>query len=306
VNVESKRLVVGLGFIGSALTEDFLKIGYDTRVLSRSTPRESQFENASSIRQVVGDAADSQLMKDAIEDVDQVYWCVGGRLPSESEEDVLGSIMDRCRPLLAALKAMEQLDKPPHLFLFSSGGTIYGENLDVPFSEDSLTSPTTAYGIANLCSELLARQYAARHSFRLTIFRCANVYGRFQQPGRSQGLIATAIESGKNGRPVTVFGDGDSIRDYIHIDDLVQIVERVSDLASPPSVLNVCSGVGTTVNEVLAAVEKSMGIRLNVKIAESRSSDLRSVVLDSTLVHTLTGIKTISLCDGILRTVSGC
>ena len=305
MNVQSKRLVVGLGFIGSALTENFLKIGHVTRALSRGAVPGICIENASSVDRIVGDATDSKLMRESLAGIDQVYWCAGGQLPVESEEDVLGSIADRCRPLLIAFKAIEQMAKPPQVFLFSSGGTIYGDYTDVPISEDSLTSPTTAYGIANLCSELLARKYAARLSLRLTIFRCANVYGKYQQPGRSQGLIATAIESGRNGNPITIFGDGESIRDYIHIDDVVQIVERVSNLVSSPSVLNVGTGVGTTVNEVLSAVEKSMDIRFDVKIAESRSSDVRSAVLDPTLVRTLTGIRTISLSDGILRTVSG-
>ena len=298
------RLIVGSGFIGSALAENFSRSGYHTRVLSRSFTAGGAAEILSSVHRIVGDASDHRVMWDALEGIDEVFWCAGGRLPAESEDDPLGAINDRCQPLLSLFKMIDQMEQPPHLFLFSSGGTIYGEVSGELFTEDSATNPTTAYGIANLCSELLARKFAGAPISRLTIFRCANLYGRFQQSGRSQGLIATAIAAGRSGDSITIFGDGESTRDYVHVDDMVEIVERIAASEQMPLVLNVGTGIGSTVNQVLSLVENVMGVELARDYVEVRPSDLRSGVLDVTLARSLAGVQPLTLSEGIERSVS--
>ena len=145
------RLIVGSGFLGSALAENFSHSGDPTRVLSRSMSAVGDTEILSLTDRIVGDASDHRVIRDALEGIDEVFWCAGGRLPAESESDVLGAIHDRCQPLLSALEAINHTQQPPHLFLFSSGGTIYGDCSDETITEDSATNPTTAYGIANLC-----------------------------------------------------------------------------------------------------------------------------------------------------------
>ena len=295
---------MGSGFIGSALAQNFSRSGYHTRVLSRSFTAGGAAEILSSVHRIVGDASDHRVMWDALEGIDEVFWCAGGRLPAESEDDPLGAINDRCQPLLSLFKMIDQMEQPPHLFLFSSGGTVYGDCSDKTITEDCATNPTTAYGIANLCSELLARKFAGVPISRLTIFRCANIYGRFQQSGRSQGLIATAIAAGRSGDPVTIFGDGESTRDYLHIDNLVQFVEQIAALETMPSVLNVGTGIGSTVNEVLSIVENAMGVELARDYVDVRTSDLHSGILDVTLASSLAGVRLLTLSEGIERSLS--
>lgn len=298
------RLIVGAGFIGSALAENFSRTGDRTRILSQSAAAVGDSEVLSSTHRIIGDACDHRVMRDALEGIDEIFWCVGGRLPAESEDDPLDAINDRCRPLLAALKAIGQMQQPPQLFLFSSGGTVYGDCSDQAVAEDSATNPTTVYGIANLCSELLARKYEAPELLGLTIFRCANVYGPSQQTGRSQGLIATAIASGRTGVPVTIFGDGESKRDYVYIDDVVRIVERISALEKRPAALNVGTGIASTVNEVLSSVENALGVELARNYVDTRPSDLRLSVLDVTLARSLSGLQPLTLLEGVERSVS--
>ena len=293
---------MGSGFIGSALAGRSSLRGYRTRVVSRRGQIGRAAAGSLSIDQLVGDAADQDLMRHALRDIDEVYWCVGGRLPAESEADLLSAIEDRCIPLERVLDVMRELPIAPKLYLFSSGGTVYGESAE-PVAETAPTNPTTAYGIANVSAELLLRRYSNETSNPVTIFRCANVYGSGQQSGRSQGLLAATLAAVASGKPLVIFGDGESRRDYIYIDDVVRMVEGIAELDVAPEVVNIGTQVSTTLNEVIAAVERCLNVNVERSYREARRSDLRSIVLDVSLVRSLTGVNPIALEEGIRLTV---
>ena len=247
--------------------------------------------------------SDVEQIRSALCGVDRVYWCAGGPLPAESEADVIGAIERRTRTLDLVLRAMAMLEVPPRIVLFSSGGTVYGEVGAAPVAEAIPPAPVTAYGIASLCTERLAIRYGFLTSTRALVLRCGNVYGHRQRSGRSQGVIANVIDAARSGRRFTVFGDGTTIRDYVLLDDVVDVAVRLPMVSDTPSIVNVGTQVGTTVLEVVAAVERELGVELELDFVDQRVSDLQSVVLDTTLLQSLLGFDAVTLTEGLRRTI---
>jgi UDP-glucose 4-epimerase len=106
-----------------------------------------------------------------------------------------------------------------------------------------------------------------------------------------------------SGKPLVIFGDGESRRDYIYIDDVVRMVEGIAELDVAPEVVNIGTQASTTLNEVIAAVERCLNVNVERSYREARRSDLRSIVLDVSLVRSLTGVDPVSLEEGIRLTV---
>ena len=100
-----------------------------------------------------------------------------------------------------------------------------------------------------------------------------------------------------------VFGDGESRRDYVHIDDVVRMVEAISALDSSPDIVNIGTETGSTVNEVIRTVERCLQLEVACDYREARRSDLRSIVLDTSLVRSLTGVIPLTLEEGIRSTI---
>jgi UDP-glucose 4-epimerase len=87
-----------------------------------------------------------------------------------------------------------------------------------------------------------------------TILRVANPYGPFQIPNRPQGILATIIQRALHGSPVEIWGDGTVVRDYLHVDDVCDALVRAAAKNASRKVFNVGSGVGRSLNEIVASV----------------------------------------------------
>ncbi len=114
----------------------------------------------------------------------------------------------------------------------------------------------------------------------------------------SRPLLASVT----SGRALPVFGDGAAERDYLFVGDLVDVVRELLPQRDVPRVLNVGSGRGATVNEVVATVESVTGRKLLVDPRASRPGDVSRVVLDTTLLRSVVDLDPLSLMDGIALT----
>ena len=99
-----------------------------------------------------------------------------------------------------------------------------------------------------------------------------------------------------------MFGDGKNLRDYIHVHDVADAVHAVASLPNRPGIVNVGTGVGNSILDVVGLVEQITGKSLPVKFAPDRSCDVRANVLDVTLLRTLTGCTPRPLAIGLRNT----
>jgi UDP-glucose 4-epimerase len=288
-------LVVGAGFIGTAVARAFSARGRRVSVLTRggTVPFCDDVD-----RLIVGDARRSTVLAAALEHVGDVIYCAGGSLPVEAERDPDAELQRETEPLLAVLEALRHRPNT-RLFLISSGGTVYGEPARVPVDENHPLNPRTAYAAIKVASERHLDSYRQVHGVKATVLRCANVYGPGQLPYRTQGVVATLLASAASGRPVVIFGDGSAVRDYIYVDDATQAIADLVELADVPPVLNLGSGVGTRLDTLIELVERTVGRKLRTHFEPVRPTDLHRVVLDVGRLRELVPLDPTTMIDGM-------
>jgi nucleoside-diphosphate-sugar epimerase len=141
-------------------------------------------------------------------------------------------------------------------------------------SSSAATAGTTPYGASKACGELLCGSYATTHGMRVASLRLFNVYG----PGNDKGVVRAFFERIRAGKSVVVHGDGEYVRDYVHVRDVVAAVEKFLSEDFEPGVHEVGTGVGTTVNELVKAMERAAGRKINTEREQTSYNKVRSSV----------------------------
>lgn len=290
-------LVVGSGFIGTAAAMGLARRRARVTVLSR---RPNDLRLPAEVRVIEGDATDARCVDAAVREADAVLYCAGAARPAESDLDPLRDLQETVPPVLTVLEALRRTGG--RLLVVSSGGAVYGEPSVLPVPETHPVEPVSAYGILKATVERFTQLYRSQHGVDATALRCSNVYGPGQVPFASQGVIASLLACAASGQPFTCFGDGTAVRDYIHVHDVVEIVDLLLRRPSLPPVVNIGTGVGTTLHELIRLVEVTTGRSLNLVEGPQRPSDLHSVVLDITRLRRLVEASPRSVGTGIADT----
>ena len=131
--------------------------------------------------------------------------------------------------------------------------------------------------------------------------RIANADGPLQPVGRNQGVIAEFMNSAIHRRPLSIFGTGRSVRDYIHVEDVAAAVVAALGVGGP-NVLNVGTGVGTSLLQLHQSLQEVSGEEIEIIFFESRGFDIESIVLDSSAYQALTGLAPLDFRVGIQQT----
>ncbi|MEJ1230362.1 MAG: NAD-dependent epimerase/dehydratase family protein [Galbitalea sp.] len=183
------------------------------------------------------------------------------------------------------------------------GGAIYGLQGAAEYSEMDLTLPVSPYAIGKLSIEHYLRYFRVKYGLASTTFRLSNPYGTRQRAGRKQGLIPIALRQIVLGRPVVRFGDGSMVRDYIYVDDLTRMVCSVVGETPRHDVYNIGSGIGFSVNEVFASLERVTGGPFAIEERAVPATFVDRVVLSTRRFQDEFGRTALtSLDDGVRRT----
>lgn len=297
--VGSAVVLGGTGFVGSAITRALLGGGHGVSVVSRGPSRRER-ERVEGATVVQADATDVASWAHLLDDATEVVYSVGALSPLESNLDPFVDVHQSLNPLLCLL---EELRHRPHVSLsfLSSGGTVYGNPRGLPVPEHHPTDPITSYGVLKLAAEKYIGMYRMLYGVEARILRVANAYGPGQPVGRGQGVIGAFIDSVLRNEPVRLFGDGHTVRDYIHVDDIGRAVSSLMQVSCPP-VVNIGTGAGTSLLGVHEILEEVVGRPVPIEFLEARVFDVHAVVLDVTPLRTLTGLVPIDLPTGLEQT----
>jgi len=191
--------------------------------------------------------------------------------------------------------------------VYASSAAVYGDNPDTPLVETARPRPLSPYGADKLGCELHAAAAATVHGVRSTGLRFFNVYGPGQDPGSPySGVISRFHSLTIRGEGLTIFGDGLQTRDFVFVEDVVDaLIAAAGRQAGPEAeVLNVCTGLETSLLELARRLGDVSGRRVGISHAEGRAGDIRrSAGSPDRLAQTLGAQPATDLVTGLKRLV---
>jgi len=290
-----KTLVLGgAGFIGKHLVNRLAEDRHNVSVLDLAP---SQHPDVTSF---VGSHNDPALLDDALNDCDIVYHLVSTTVPATSNQDVEFDITSNLVSTIRLLDAMRRQNVKRIVYL-SSGGAVYGNPRSYPIPEDHPLDPISSYGIVKAAIEKYLFMYQELYGLRPLIIRPSNAYGAGQNLAKPQGVIGHFLATALKGQPVNIWGDGSIRRDFIYIDDLIELIATAGK-SEISGVFNAGAGTDASVLEIIAVLESLIGNPLRKNFLPARAFDVSKVRLDISLAEeAFNWTPKVGLADGIER-----
>lgn len=293
--VQAKVLVLGGGgFIGQHVVRALVDGGVPTVVFDRNGRPALASPHGDWVQ---GSFADTAQLEAVIKQhgVTHVVHLVSTTLPKSSNEDKPYDVSSNVIQTLHLLDLCVKYRVKKVLFM-SSGGTIYGAPRYVPVDEGHPNDPICSYGISKLAIEKYLFLYHQLHGLDYVALRAANPYGPGQSPFSGQGIVASFVHKMHTRQPLEVWGDGSTVRDYFHVQDLVELTTQAL-FASENGVFNAGSGVGVSVNHLIDTLGAIFDRPAEVVYQPQRNMDVPKIVLDCSAAkerfgwHAMTGLR---------------
>src|SRR5208283_1908720 len=186
--------------------------------------------------------------------------------------------------------------------IFSSASSIVGDVKYNPVDEIHPCTPKTPYGVAKFAMEHYLRVYQELYHLDYLVFRFFNVYGPWQYP-ESRAVIPMVYDKLKKEGSFNVFGDGSQTRDFIYVGDIADFYVKAAKTGVKNEVVNMGTGKGTTVKEIVAIAGTILGIDPKINYLDARSGEIGNFEADTTKLKKLFGsIPDTSLATGLKKT----
>jgi len=290
-------IIGGSGFIGANLVPKFIKSGCKVSIIDRfEKNRESLSSN---VKYFYGKIDDENFIKSILvnESIDLAIHLASKLIPSSSVDEFIDELEIIIKPTIKVLSIFSEYKVK--LVYFSSGGTIYGKNQKKYISEIDISEPITYYGISKLFLEEAIKFENRKSNLSYLIFRPSNPFGLGQKFNKNQGLIATCINKILNNEKIIIWGDGSVVRDYIFIDDLINIVYKIIEVGEFNQTYNIGSGIGYSVSDILYLLKEVSNIDFEVVNESPRFVDVDHVVLDVSKSLNIYNSKMKTIKEGI-------
>ena len=298
------RLLIlgGSGFIGSNLIASLLSSGHLVSNFDRPGTSPKQFDINSNYRFVPGSITDNSHLRNVFnqEPFDCIVHLVSSLIPSSDYDEFFA---DREINLTAGYEIVKNMmsNGCRKIIYFSSGGTIYGKNgKDINTELDPLC-PLNYYGYSKLAMEEFYRLSSRIHAINHIIIRPSNPYGSGQNLFGKQGLITVALGRILQNKPIEIWGDGNVVRDYIHIQDLSKAIISLIESNVENQVFNIGSGQGHSVNDIIQIIQDVTGKNAGIEFKPSRPVDIPVNILSIDKLKAATNWgPSINLKEGII------
>jgi UDP-glucose 4-epimerase len=264
----------GAGFIGSHVADAVVARGDEVHVLDNLShgSRENVPEQA---RLHEGDIRSDA---DAVFDEVRPEACFHLAAQADVRVSVEDPAYDADVNVLGTLRVLEAARRHGAKVVFAStGGAIYGE-CDAPALEDAERRPLAPYGTSKLAGEEYLATYNRLYGSGHVSLRYGNVYGPRQDPHGEAGVVAIFMGLLAGDGTPRIFGGGSQTRDYVFVGDVVDATLAALDHSG--GVLNVGTGVETSVLELYEAISRVSGVERDPELAPARLGELQRSVLD--------------------------
>jgi UDP-glucose 4-epimerase len=293
----------GCGFIGSHLVDSLLADGHSVRVLDDlSTGKRDNLDTRAKL--TLGTITDRKTVATLMDGVDGCFHLAAVASVERCNQEWVDTHTVNLTGTIAIFDAARAKGRVP--VVYASSAAIYGDNPAVPLSESALATPLSAYGADKYGCELHARVASVVHGVPSAGMRFFNVYGPRQDPKSPySGVISIFCDKIFAGQPVTVFGDGGQVRDFVYVGDVVRALRAaMATRKQKQSVFNVCTGTRITVRELAETIYRLRQTTPNLVFAPPRSGDIRVSCGDPAHAQAELGFKSMtSLSDGLAVTL---
>ncbi|MBV4538212.1 NAD-dependent epimerase/dehydratase family protein [Pseudomonas urmiensis] len=268
----------GAGFIGSHLCDALLDKGYAVRIVDDlSTGKRANLRlDHPKLELIEGDVADAELVARAASGCRAVVHLAAVASVQASVDDPVKTHQSNFIGTLNVCEAMRL--NGVRRVLFASSAAVYGNNGEgQSIVEDTPKAPLTPYAVDKLASEQYLDFYRRQHGLEPVVFRFFNIFGPRQDPSSPySGVISIFSERATQGKPITVFGDGEQTRDFLYVGDLVQVmVQALEQEQVEEGAVNIGLNQATSLNQLLAALKQVVGSLPEVSYGAARSGDIR-------------------------------
>lgn len=306
-------VVGGAGYIGSHTAHALRRKGHEVIIYDNLSTGYASL--ADGFELVIGDISDSTKLAPLLTRVDAVMHFAACAYVGESVENPRKYFQNNVLGSIGLLNAV--MDSSVRKFIFSSTCAVYGVPVRVPMNEDNPRLPVNPYGASKLAFEFALESYGRAYGLRFVAFRYFNAsgadengkIGEMHEP--ETHLIPAVFEAIKGKRPaLQIFGDdypttdGTCIRDYIHVSDLAEAHVLGLDCIDKgdSAALNLGTGQGYSVKEVISTIEKVTGRTVPWNLAPRRPGDPPSLIADPTRAEKLLNWKANRSLEDILST----
>lgn len=296
VTINRAIVTGGAGFIGSHIVDALIEKGAEVTVIDNLVSGKRSNVPGTARLEVMDIRSEAVIPLMAEVKPDAVFHLAAQMDVRKSVEDPLFdahcNVYGTVNVLGAALKAGAQR------FVFAStGGAMYGDVDEIPTPETVPPEPESPYGISKFCAERYVR-YFDRNGLPGTVLRLGNVYGPRQDPHGEAGVVAIFGNRLLRGEPCTIFGDGEAVRDYVHVSDVVRAF--LAAVETPGGLFNIGTKVGTSVNTLYAHLAAAAGSTQAPVYAEARKGELQVSILDPSLAEARLGWSArVAIADGL-------
>jgi len=275
-----KRILVtgGLGFIGSNLVDHLISTDEVTVLDDLSSGRirnVSQHLKNPKFRLVKGSVLNPEKIDEAIDGASAVVHLAALVSVALSIENPL--LVHRVN-VEGTLNVLEScLKHSVEKFVFASSAAVYGNDLTPPFREDCKSNPSNPYGATKEAGEAYVKSYGETHNLKAVILRLMNVYGPRRSPGPYAGVITKFAEAISLGKPLTVYGDGEQTRDFVHVSDTIEAMASALDTDQAIGhTFNIGTGHPTSVNKLATIFLHLTESKSKISHVPARQGEIRA------------------------------
>jgi UDP-glucose 4-epimerase len=279
----------GCGFIGSHLADALIADGHSVVILDNlSTGKRANAHPAATL--IVGDTTDYATVERAFDGIDGCFHLAAIASVEKSIHEWTKTHTTNVTSTVNIFQASSRMGKIP--VVYTSSAAVYGNAKTVPTHEKVATNPLTAYGVDKLGCDLHGSVASSVHGVPNIGLRPFNVYGPRQDPSSPySGVISIFVNHVKQGLPVTIFGDGQQVRDFVFVGDavlaFVAAMGRLQDKGrnAGHDVINICTGRPTSINYLLRTISEIAGRSLEYNYGPERTGDIRISIGDPSRLH---------------------
>lgn len=265
MSLKNKKVLVtgGAGFIGSHIVEQLLREGAKVTILDnfRTGLRENLEAVKNDIELVEGSILEPKDLEKVVKGQDLISHQAAQLEITRAIDDPVEDLITNTVGTLNVMKAAANAGIPKVVMASSAG--VYGQAIETPQHEDTHpTEPNWAYGVSKLATEKYATIFEEMHGMKITSLRYGIVYGTREWYGR---VLTIFLKRALEKQPLVIFGDGEQLRDFVNVKDVVAMNLMCLDKAQADNqVFNVSTGVGTTINGLADMVQKASANKVEI------------------------------------------